>query len=168
MNSLVNRNLVVENLLRNVVPEFYARPAHRPAGAAPERRVSIDVLDLGHAYQVEAELPGLEREAIKVGIEGKVVTLSADYRRAESGQPEASADNNSPVDAAPVDGRAASTPVAEVAVLHAERGWGKVSRVLQLPVEVDASQAKARYVQGVLTLTLPKLARSSVQQLTIE
>ena len=104
-----------------------------------------------------------------------MVSLSAEYKPAG-----ASAESRQAVqaqaDSASGEAIGEETQAAAVAqpamgqpkVLHAERAWGKVSRVLQLPVEVDASQAKARYENGVLSLTLPKQARSSVQQLAIE
>ena len=37
-----------------------------------------------------------------------------------------------------------------------ERGVGKFSRVLHLPVEIDADKVKATLWHGVLTITLPK------------
>jgi HSP20 family protein len=52
--------------------------------------------------------------------------------------------------------------------LRNERYFGSVSRGLQLPQDVDSSQAKAKYDNGVLTLTLPKKQGSGSQKLRIE
>ena len=53
-------------------------------------------------------------------------------------------------------------------VLRSERYFGSVSRSFQLPQEVDAGAAKAKYDNGVLTLTLPKKAQASSRRLTID
>jgi HSP20 family protein len=43
-----------------------------------------------------------------------------------------------------------------------------VARSFRLPTELDASQAKAKYDNGVLTLVLPKKQGGSAQRLAIE
>ena len=53
-------------------------------------------------------------------------------------------------------------------VLRSERYFGSVARSFQLPVDVDASQAKAKYDNGVLTLTMTKKQGGSAQRLSIE
>ena len=53
-------------------------------------------------------------------------------------------------------------------VLRSERYFGQVARSFALPADVDASQAKAKYDNGVLTLTLPKKQASNAQRLHIE
>ena len=45
---------------------------------------------------------------------------------------------------------------------------GAVSRSFQLPMDIDQAQAKAKYDNGVLTLTLPKKLTNGSQRLTIE
>ncbi|MFZ5487951.1 MAG: Hsp20/alpha crystallin family protein, partial [Pseudomonadota bacterium] len=42
------------------------------------------------------------------------------------------------------------------------------TRSFQLPADVDAAQAKAKYDNGVLTLTLPKKQSGATQRLKIE
>jgi len=53
-------------------------------------------------------------------------------------------------------------------VLRSERYFGSVARSFQLPMEVDAAKAKARYKNGVLTLTLPKKLEGKAQRLAVE
>ena len=49
--------------------------------------------------------------------------------------------------------------------MHQRAGNG---HTLQLPADVDAAQAKAKYDNGVLTLTLPKKVNKAAQRLNIE
>ena len=52
--------------------------------------------------------------------------------------------------------------------LWKERSYGKASRAIRLPEAVDANVAVAKHVDGVLQLTLPKLAKVKAKQITIQ
>ena len=49
-----------------------------------------------------------------------------------------------------------------------ECAYGQFERAMPLPAEVDESQTKAKYKRGVLSVTLPKLAKSRRQRVHIE
>ena len=53
-------------------------------------------------------------------------------------------------------------------MLRSERYYGSVARSFQMPADIDAAQAKAKYDNGILTLTLPKKLNNSSQRLNIE
>jgi HSP20 family protein len=54
-------------------------------------------------------------------------------------------------------------------MLCCERYYGSVSRSFQLPQDVDEKLSKAKYDNGVLTLTLPKMANHiGMKRLAIE
>jgi HSP20 family protein len=92
---------------------------------------------------VKADVPGVKKEDLRVSLDGNTVTLSAELKQEDSRK----------------DDRK---------VLRTERYYGAVSRSFQLPQDIDAAQAKAKYDNGVLSLTLPKKAGSSVQRLAID
>jgi HSP20 family protein len=48
-----------------------------------------------------------------------------------------------------------------------ERWYGKVSRTIQLPVEIEDKKADATYADGLLHLTLPKKASGMAKKLEI-
>ena len=50
---------------------------------------------------------------------------------------------------------------ADEKTLRSERYFGSVERSFQLPADIDNSQAKAKFDNGVLSLTLPKRQGSS-------
>ena len=52
--------------------------------------------------------------------------------------------------------------------LWKERSYGKASRAIRLPEAVDANAALAKHVDGILQLTLPKLAKVNARQITIQ
>ena len=104
----------------------------------PELQIKIDVSEDEKAYTVHAEIPGVNKEDILVGVDGNQVSISAEIKN-----------------------------VSEVKegsrVLRSERYFGSVSRAFSLAQDVDASTVSAKYANGVLELVLPKrtVARST-------
>ncbi|WP_416401887.1 Hsp20/alpha crystallin family protein [Alicycliphilus denitrificans] len=142
MNSLVSRGSLFDDFFKDFAPGFYVRPLHGDGLPAPSQ-IKIDVKEDDAAYTVHAEVPGVPKEDINVSIDGNVVSLRAEVRQHDEKK----------------EGEK---------VLRSERYFGSVARSFQLPADVDAAQAKARYDNGVLTLTLPKLQGARAQRLAIE
>ena len=109
----------------------------------PELQIRIDVREDKNAYRVHADVPGTRKEDIQVTVDGNVVTIRAEAKRASEQK----------------DGEK---------LLRSERFVGPVSRSFQLPYEIDLSSAEAKYQDGVLDLTLPKRTASAAKQLTIQ
>ena len=142
MSKLINfggRSLFDE-FFRDVSPGYFVKPLH---GDALPSQIRVDIKENEKAYSVQAEIPGVSKEDIHVSLDGGVVTLSAEIRQQDS---QASNDQ----------------------VLRSERYYGAVSRSFQLPQEIDIGNAKARYDNGVLVLSLPKKAQASSSRLAIE
>lgn len=142
MSSLIPRGSLLDEFFRDAAPGFYVRPLHGDSLPSPAQ-IKIDVKESDSAYTVHADVPGVAKEDLHVTIEGQLLSLSAEIRQQ---------------DQATQEGK----------VLRSERYCGQVARSIQLPTEVDVSQARARYEDGVLTLTLPKRQTSSSQRLKIE
>jgi HSP20 family protein len=116
-------------------------------------RMRMDVTETEKEYTVKAEIPGVQKEDIKVAINGNQVSLTAEIKEENS------------VDAGTGSGGGA---VAGGGKLRNERYYGLLHRSFTLPQDVDDDQAGARYENGVLTLTLPKKVGTGGKQLTIQ
>ncbi|KQN70285.1 stress protein [Duganella sp. Leaf61] len=127
----------IDDLFRNL-----AGPTWR-AEQAP--RMRMDVSETEQQYLVKAELPGVQKEDIKVSIHGNQVSLSAEVKNERNADAGSSGGN-----------------------LRSERYYGLVQRSFTLPQEVDDDQAEARYENGVLSLTLPKKMGTGGKQLAIQ
>ncbi len=89
-----------------------------------------DVKDLGDAFELSSELPGYKKEDIKVSLDEKYLTISAERKE----------------DAEEGDGKT---------FIRKERFYGTVTRRFAVEgIKTDAISAK--YTDGVLTLLLPK------------
>lgn len=130
------------NLFENMLEDLLspAAEATREGGAFSPR---IDVIETESGYQVEADLPGVSKNDVKVSIDGQRVSIEAEVRR-ETERKEGET------------------------VMHAERVVRKYARSFELPQEVDDTQANARLENGVLLLTLPKKQASQSRLLTIQ
>ena len=139
---------------------FVARPAAASApAAATARGFKFDVRETGNTYVVEADLPGLSKDAIKIEIDGAQVSISAQYAAATSATA-ATSGKSATADAVGAAGNssAAGTPgeAGQARLIYRERSAGAVARSFELPAEIDQEAASAKYEDGVLRLTLPK------------
>ncbi len=95
------------------------------------RAARTDVTDLGSAYKVVAEIPGIPKDHLDIRIRGAVVEI-----RGEAAQ---------------------ETEEKKGEYLRHERSYSGYYRSLELPEPVVAADAKAKVENGLLELELPKL-----------
>jgi len=142
MNALINRGSFLDDFFRDVAPGFYVKPLHGdPLPTAAQ--IKVDVKEDDRAYTVHAEIPGVAKEDIHVSLDGNLVTLRAEVKQQD-------------------------LQTKEEKLLRSERYFGAVSRSFQLPMDIDQAESKAKYDNGVLTLTLPKKAGGRAQRLAID
>jgi HSP20 family protein len=104
---------------------------------------AMDVSESEAGYSLSFDLPGIVKEQVKVSIDGRKLS----------------------VEAAPAE-TAAETDGARV--VYRERSTPRFARSVTLPVELDASTSKARFANGVLTLTLVKKPLAGPTTLAVE
>jgi HSP20 family protein len=93
----------------------------------------LNVWQDDNAIYVEGDLPGVDRATLEVTVtEGDKLAIQAK--------------------------RPAPEKVEGVKWLRQERAAGSFARVLALPFPVDAEKVEATYTNGVLKVTLPKIA----------
>jgi len=90
----------------------------------------VDVIEKKDEILVKASVPGLKPEDIDVSITGDVLTIKGETKSEEK--------------------------VEDGTYLRQERRYGRFERSLQLPTQVVADKADAKFEHGVLTLKLPK------------
>jgi len=111
--------------------------------AGPSRLYpSVNVFDVGDAYVVKAEVPGVSPDKIAIDVEDGTVTLRGE--------------------------RTLSEPNREAAYHRRERGWGQFRRVVRIPGRLASDEAKAEYRDGVLTVRLPKAKEARPRRVQIE
>ena len=116
-------------------------PSVNADSVSASRAIALDVVETPEAYIVKAELPGIAKDKIEVNVEDRDVTIGAEF-----------------LDVVDAGGK----------TLWKERTFSKASRSIRLPEQVDANAAQAKHVDGVLQLTLPKIAKANAKQITIQ
>ncbi len=142
MSAMIPRSSLFDDFFKDMAPGFFVRPLHGDPLPSPSQ-LRVDVKETEGAYEVTAEIPGVDKKDIHVHVDGNLVSLNAEIRQADERK----------------DGEK---------VLRSERYYGAVSRSFQLPVAVDESRTTAKYEDGVLTLTLPKQAAPSSRRIAVE
>ncbi len=120
--------------------DFFGDPFGSFFNSSDLAEFKTDVLDEGDHYELEADLPGFNKEDIKLELQGDNLVISAE--RAE--------EKNK-------DGK----------VVRMERSYGSYQRSFNVS-QIDTDHIKAAYDNGVLKLNLPKLQSQIPQSRVLE
>ena len=117
------------------------RLEEREARKAVEWAPSVDISEEEGAYVVKAELPEVQKEAVKVVIENGILTISGERTR--------------------------NTEKTGVRYHRVEREYGAFLRSFTLPEDADPKKISANMKDGVLTVRIEKLAEAKPQAVEI-
>ncbi len=90
----------------------------------------VDVYEKDNKIVIEAEIPGAKKEDIEVKIRDNAVVIKGEVKKEEEKK--------------------------EENYYRSERFYGVFERVIPLPTEVKAEEAKASFENGILKLEIPK------------
>ena len=116
-------------LSRDLLKGLSLQPFLRSMEMEPEMRMEVSEDD--KAYSIKAEIPGVRKEDIKISIDGRMVSISAELKRENEEK----------------EGKK---------LIRSERYYGRVARSFTLDEDVDEGAAQASYNDGILELSLPK------------
>jgi HSP20 family protein len=103
--------------------------------------VALDVIEEKEQYILKADLPGINKEDIKVSVENGLLTIEGE-RKSEIEQ-------------------------KDKQVHRIERSYGRFTRSLNLGAHVDTAKIKANYKDGVLELIVPKSEETKPKSIDI-
>lgn len=139
MNSLITRVNDMDRIF-NGLWDSGLRPV--ASNGLSLLRPRVDIEESGNEYRVRMDLPGVKRDDLKVEIENDTLLIEAE-RKSEASD--------------------------DVQVLHRERAsHARFSRSFTLGEAVKAEDVKARLVDGVLELTLPKAEKALPRRINVE
>jgi HSP20 family protein len=103
---------------------------------------AVDVSETEQAVLVNAELPGLGAEDVELHVENNYLVL-----RGEKKEEREEKKKNA---------------------VHRECSYGRFSRSIPLPTEVQSDKVTAKFKNGVLKVTLPKSEKARTRRISIE
>ncbi|MCP9929934.1 Hsp20/alpha crystallin family protein [Cyanobium sp. AMD-g] len=100
------------------------------AGALAEWNPRVDIVETDGAYEIQADIPGVRKEDLKVTIDQGVLTVQGERQQEKK---------------------------EDSARMHrVERFYGQFSRSFTLPEDADTSGLQATAKDGQLTVTVPR------------
>jgi HSP20 family protein len=101
---------------------------------------ALNITRDANSFYVRAELPGVNASELEITTEGAKLSISGSREIAAEG---------------------------DVSYHRRERASGSFSRTMVLPNDVDGERVAARYVDGILTITLPLAEAAKAKQITV-
>lgn len=108
---------------------------------APLQVPPVDIVEEPGGWRLVFEMPGAVADRLRIDVKGRLVLVRAERR--------------------PTGGECGR-------YLRVERAAGPFERTLELPDEADAENAKATFVDGLLTLEIPRAAVQKARQIPIQ
>ena len=128
--------------LNDLFEGLLVRPIRFDVDGGRELTMKVDVAQDDKTYTVTADMPGVKKDDIHVEIDGNLVSISAEVKK-ESEDKEGEK------------------------VLRRECYYGAMQRSFTLPTDVEGGKVEAKYVNGVLEVTLPKKAGGTTKKIEV-
>jgi len=116
------------------LPSRMLGAAPRVARAEWQVAPAMDLVEKDDAYEITAELPGLDEKNVEVKLANRTLTIKGE--------------------------KSEDKEEKQKDYYLAERRYGSFQRSFQLPENIDAEKIDAQFAKGVLTVKLPKTAES--------
>ena len=128
------------SLFPGIIDDFFTPPASDCSVPTREFVPSVDIYEKEGIVIFEADVPGFNKEDLKVDVKGRLVTISGERKE------EKVEDENS---------------------YRKERRYGKFARSFQLGFEAESNTINAKYENGILKVEVPKPEGKKVKQIEI-
>ena len=136
------RDLIsIQDEMNRLFDDFFG---YRPVRVEWTERVwspRVDVSENKDNVIIKTEMPGMEKEDVKISIQDNVLTLKGEKRQEKEEK-----DKN---------------------YHRIERSYGSFCRSFQLPTSVKTDKIKANYKDGVLNISLPKTEEVKPKEIPI-
>lgn len=107
----------------------------------PEGELAIDFYQTGNELVIQSAIAGVKPEDLEISIEKDILTIEGERKKPfeEGGE-----------------------------YFFQECYWGRFSRQIILPVEIDPNRIEATLKEGILTIRLPKIEREKRRKIIIK
>ena len=103
---------------------------------------AVDVSEQENAFLMKVDIPGMEAKDLNVQVHGNTVTVSGQRQEEKE--------------------------TKDKTYYRMERRQGSFSRTINMPCNINEGEVAAEYVNGVLSLTLPKTEASKPKKIAIK
>lgn len=137
-----NPNPWFDTVFDRLTTDFFSSlPVASPKSEGRTIVPRVDIREIGDTIVLTAEIPGVDRDGLKIEVKNGVLTLQGEKHREESEE--------------------------QNGYYRSERAYGSFYRSFSVPDDVDGDAIEARYNDGVLTLSLPKKPEAAAKVIAI-
>lgn len=132
--SLIRYNTTLNDFVptsfSNLIDRFFNDTMTRSGGSAYSFVPRVDIMENDKAYQIHVAVPGMNKEDFKIDLNENYITISGERKFTQEKN-----ENN----------------------FHSvETQYGTFSRSFSLPDNINSAKISAKYVNGILEITVPK------------
>jgi HSP20 family protein len=132
--SLIRYNTALNDFVptsfSNLIDRFFNDAMTRSGGSAYSFVPRVDIMENDKAYQIHVAVPGMNKEDFKIDLNENYITISGERKFTQEKN-----ENN----------------------FHSvETQYGTFSRSFSLPEHINSAKISAKYVNGILEITVPK------------
>lgn len=103
---------------------------------------ATDITERDNAYVVKVELPGVTKRDVKVSLRGNILTVRGDKKQENESE--------------------------GANYRRVERSYGSFERSFTLPASASSDRVEASFVDGILTITVPKAEEAQAKQIDVD
>jgi HSP20 family protein len=131
----------IQDEMNRLFNDFFASTPDRTGEGTFSWSPLVDITETKDDIIVNAEVPGMKKDDIKIVIQDNVLTLKGERQKEKEEK--------------------------EKKYHRVERSYGTFERSFSLPVSIQVDQVKADYKEGVLTIHLPKAEEAKPKEVSI-
>lgn len=132
----------MERMLENMLPQRWMRPFRMEQSMLSETLPQMDIIDCDDTIVVRAALPGVDKKDLEVSTTHQTLTLRGTTRK--------------------------ETQEETGEFYRHEISRGNFLRTVTLPAAIDETNIKAKFKDGMLEVSLPKLESAKRHTINIE
>ena len=135
------KNQMQANRPRDIFDYFFGDDFLPAVSNSLTANFNADIRDLGKEYVIDAEMPGLTKDDIKLGMDGDILTIEAEKKE--------------------------ETAETRGNYIRRERKYGTFTRSFRFE-DIQKDKIGAKFENGILRITLPKLDATVDQRKAID
>ena len=142
LKTIVNANPLAEfRAFDEMFDRMFGTPHRVGPSPSTDALLPIDVVERDNALFIKAAVPGVDPEHVDIQIENNVLTIAGELK--------------------------SNYEDTQAKVYRREYSYGKFSRSIRLPEDLDLENVGAEFDHGFVTVTLPRLAQPAPKSLRV-
>lgn len=162
MNEVLNLQREMDRL----VDRFFPTPRADDDARSAVWRPIVDIHEDENAYTIDAELPGMRKEDVKISFQDGVLSIAGERRYEYEEKTPADGGNGDGNGSPVIEGRTSSERKGR-SCHRMERFYGRFHRSFTFPQAVDPDAINATFTDGVLRVSVAKAEQAKPRQIAI-